>query len=221
MNNITLPATIILAGATKSGKSYFCKNTLMPLLKGQYTHLVICSPNLNVNHDFDFVKDNDKNVFKVSNNISTAVGEMIDSQKKIFEMREMDLIKDKDIPRILCILDDCIGESILRGERSLMARFGIQSRHYYMSFVIMTQRIAGLPRQLRINAAYMIAFSVMNYTELERLVLEYCPKKFHKQFQKKLIDIYSIPFNFLFIDNFERKIKDRIYVNGVERVEWE
>lgn len=221
MNKIKLPGTIILAGATKSGKSYYCKNTLMPLLKGQYNTLIICSPNLNINHDYDFIEADDKRIWKINSRISDAVEEVISSQQKIFELRELEMIKDKDIPRILIILDDCIGERILRGERSLMAKFGIQSRHYYISFVIMTQRIASLPRQLRINSGYMICFSVMNYTELERIVLEYCPKKYHKQFQEKLIDIYSIPYNFLFIDNFERNIRQRIHLNGTELLSFE
>lgn len=218
--SIKLPCNIILVGCTKAGKSVHCKDVLLPVLRPQVDVLVICSPTL-INGDYDHIKADDKTVFKVENDISLAVEELIHSQKKLFEMRQAGLIKDKEIPRILLILDDCISERILRGESSLMAKFAVKSRHYYISTIIMSQRINALPRQLRLNSAYFMCFTIMGYSELERVMLEYTPKKYHKQFQDKMISIFQVPFSYLFVDNFERDITKRMYQDADKLITWD
>jgi hypothetical protein len=174
-----------------------------------------------LNGDYNHIEADDKKVFKVSENISFAVEELIGSQRKLFDMREMGMIKDKEIPRILLILDDCISERILMGERSSMAKFAIKSRHYYISTILMTQRVNAVPRQVRLNSAYFVCFSVMAFSELERVMMEYCPKKYHKNFQDKMIRLFQVPFNYLFVDNFERDITKRVYENGDVLIDWE
>jgi len=217
--NIKLPCNILLVGSTKSGKSTHCIKVLFPVLKPQADVLVICSPTM-INGDYDFLEADDKKIFKVAENISFAVEELISSQRKLFEMREMGVIKDKEIPRILLVLDDCLDERILRGESSTMAKFATKSRHYYISTIIMSQRVNALPRQLRLNSAYFICFSVMGYSELERVMLEYVPKKFHKNFQDKMIKLFEVPFSYLFVDNFERNISNRVYENADKLIVW-
>jgi len=86
--------------------------------------------------------------------------------------------------------------------------------------VIMSQRVNAIPRQLRLNAGYFIAFTVSGYSELERIMTEYVSKKYHKQFQDKMIEIFTTPFNHLFVDNFERDITKRMFKNGEEIVDW-
>jgi len=40
--DIKLPANILLVGSTKGGKSKFCKDVLLPILRPQVDVLVIC-----------------------------------------------------------------------------------------------------------------------------------------------------------------------------------
>jgi len=217
--NITLPANILLAGATMSGKSHFTNKTLLPALKGQFDVLIICSPTLDVNGDYDHITDDQKTVFKISENIPEAISELIHSQQKLFKSMNQKMITKDQIPRILVILDDCLGNKIF-DDRGILSKFAIKSRHYRMSFICMTQRIAGISRQYRVNSAYVFLFSVMNFTEIERFILEMVPKKFQKGFQEKLIDIYSTKYNFVFVNSREQSIKKRIFKNGTDLIEF-
>lgn len=219
-NEIQLPANILLIGSTKAGKSHYCKHTLLPALAGQFDKLIICSPTLNVNGDYDYLRSDDKTIFKVQENITEAVSELIDSQKKMFQQKQMGMLKKEQIPRLLLIIDDCLGERLLDGERSLLSKFAVKSRHYLISMIIMSQRVNAIPRQLRLNSGYFIAFTVSGYSELERIMMEYVSKKYHKVFQNKMIDIFTTPYNHLFIDNFERDITQRMYKNGSELIDW-
>jgi len=220
VNEIKLPANILLVAMTNGGKSYYCSHTLLPQIGKQIDRLVIMSPTLELNGDYDHIEADDKSVFKVSRNISGAFEEIIQSQSSLFDSYKMGMIKKSQIPQVCVILDDCISERILRGESSVVSKFAIKSRHYRISLIIMSQRINALPRQLRLNCKYFICFSVAGYSELERVMLEYVPKAYHKLFQNKMIEIFSVPYNHLFIDNFERDIRKRMYLNGEEMIDW-
>jgi len=221
VNEIKVPCNILLVAMTNGGKSHYCVHKLLPQLGKQIDRLVIMSPTLELNGDYDHIKADDKSVFKVSKNISDAFEEIIKSQSALFDSYKMGMIKKSQVPQVCVILDDCISERILQGERSVVSKFSIKSRHYRISLVIMTQRINALPRQLRLNCKYFICFSVAGYSELERVMLEYVPKRYHRLFQDKMLDIFSVPFNHLYIDNYERDIRKRMFVNGNEMIDWD
>ena len=220
LNELTLPANILLAGASGSGKSYWTRHTLLPIIKGQYDILVICSPTLDVNGDYDFIEEKPNKIFKVQHNIPQAIAELIDSQADLFKQFNSKIIKRDQIPRICVILDDCLSSNVF-DDRGILSKFAIKSRHYQMSFICMTQRIAGISRQFRINCSYFTGFSVMCYSELERIVMEYVPKKFQKGFQDKLIDLYDTKYNFIFINNREQQISNRLFKNGTELIQFD
>lgn len=219
MESIKLPTNILLTANTKGGKSHYAINTLLPLLKGQYDVLVICSPNL-LNGDYDKFIADDKTIFKVGKKITQAVDELIESQEKLFKMKKEGLLKQTQIPRILIILDDCLGQALLKGENSLMSSFAIRSRHLLMSFVIMTQKLRGMPRQVRLNCGYMVLFSVSNYSELEQVLDEYVCRKYRKAFREYVLELYKTPYNHLFISNFVSNPLERIWVNGTDQVDF-
>jgi len=214
-----LPANILLVGATKSGKSYYCKNTLIPSLQGQYDILVIACPNM-INGDFDHLVSDDRTIFKVEKGIPSAIKELISSQERHYEMFKAGVIKRKQIPRVLVVLDDCMGNSLFRGEMSVMAKFAIRSRHLKMSFIIMAQRLRGIPRQVRLNCGYCMIFSVMNYSEVEQVIEEYCPKKYKTMMREKALEIYQTDYNFLAFNNFERNPTKRIWLNGRDLIDF-
>ena len=221
MEKIKLPANIVLVGSTGSGKSYGFKHKILPMLEGQYDKLIICSPTLNVNGDYDDFEADEKTIFKVEDDISGEIKGLIKQQKLIFKSYQKGHIKKNQIPRLLVVLDDCLNETMFDSNRGFLPKFAIMSRHYYISFVIMAQRAKGVPRTLRINSAYMFLYTVLNYSELEAIIEEYIPKKFKKQFLDKCLEIYSVKYNHLFINNRNQNIHERIYLNGTELIKFE
>lgn len=197
LKQIKLPTNILVAGSTGSGKSRFILDHLLPALKGQYDVLVIVSPTLKVNHDYDGYEEDEETIFKIDEKINEAIAEMIDTQKKFYKQAEQGFIKEKDIPSVLIILDDCLNHI---NTNKVLNKFSIMSRHYKMSWLITTQRLASIPRQLRINCSHMFAFSMLNYSEFERIGMEYIPKKYHKGFQERLLDAYQEPYNFIYFN---------------------
>ena len=157
LKNLTLPANILLCGASGAGKSFWTRHTLIPILKDQYDILVICSPTMDINGDYDFIEEKPNKVFKIQHNIPQAIEELIDSQIELFKQFNSEIIKKNQIPRICCILDDCLSSNVF-DDRGSLSKFAIKSRHYLMSFVCMTQRLAGISRQFRINCAFFLLF---------------------------------------------------------------
>jgi len=71
-----------------------------------------------------------------------------------------------------------------------------------------------------VNCGLFVCFSVMAFTELERVMLECVSKKHHKQFQEILLKIYNEPYNYLVSNNREQAINKRIWKNGTEMIEF-
>jgi len=220
MNDIKLPSNILIGGSTAAGKSFYLRNTLLPSLKGQYDVLVVFSPTMDVNGDYDYLKEDEKTIFKVSNRIYEATEEIIATQTKMFKQAKEGFIVKDDIPRVLLIYDDCLNSRVFN-DKGLLSKFAIKSRHYKVSILVTTQRIAGISRQFRLNCSQYIFFSVLNYSELERIVLESVPKKYQKGIQDRLIDLYKTDFAFLFVNNRVRDPSKRFFISGETLMEFE
>ena len=218
--DLKLPANIIVAGASGSGKTTFIKNVLLPKIKPQYDKLIICSSTLSINHDFDNFKEDNNKIYKVEDDIEETVMEIIDNQKYFYKLYNQGLLKEKQIPRIVILLDDLCNSRIF-SPNGFLTKWSIKTRHYKISLIITTQRIAAIGRQLRVNCAILVCFSVMAFTELERIILECVSKKYHKKMTDILLDIYSKDYNYLISNNREQNIKKRIWKNGTELIEFE
>ena len=217
---LKLPANIIVAGASGSGKTTFIKKVLLPKIKPQYDKLIICSSTLSINHDFDNYKEDNDKIYKVEDDIEECVMEVIDRQKEFYKMYNSGFLKEKQIPRIVILLDDLCNSRIF-SPNGFLTKWSIKTRHYKISLIITTQRIAAIGRQLRCNSAVMVLFSVMSFTELERMMMECVSKKYHKKMQEVLLDIYSKDYNYLISNNREQNIKKRIYKNGTEQIDFD
>jgi hypothetical protein len=220
MIDIILPCNIIIAGSTMSGKSYFIINNLLPKILPQIDRLIICSSTLSINNDYkQKYAENGKTIFHIEKNIQESVKEIFQTQKDFYKLRNEGVLKNDQIPSIAIICDDLCNNPLFY-PNGYLSKESIRSRHYKISIIITTQRICAIGRVLRLNSAYFICFSTMNYTELERVMLEFCPKKYHKQMQDKLMEIYSIKYNYLLTDNRQQDIGKRIYKNGNELIEF-
>ncbi len=228
IQDIKLPSTTTIYAQTGAGKTHFIKNTLMPLLKGQYDVLVIMCPTMNLTNDYDWIeedeppsncKDRVQTIFKISENISDSLQEIIETQTKLIDESKSEVIEEDQVPRILIILDDCLGSKILK-QNGMLNKFSAKSRHYKISFIITSQTMNGIPTTLRINSKYVICMSVASYTELEKVALRYVPKKHQREFQKTIEELFDEKYNYIFIDNSEQRISLRLWKNGTELMKW-
>lgn len=215
INDVILPANYIIAGATNSGKTYFTKNTLLPLLKGKYDYLVICSPTMELSGDFSEFEPSNR-LFKLSKeeDIVRGVQQAIEDQENNFTLLKQHLIKRNNIPNIVVILDDCISIQGLFGVNGILSNWIYKNRHIKLSFVIMTQRICSIPRIVRLNSAYFFLFSCCNYSEIERMLIEYVPASKKQRFKERVEEIYDEKYNYIFINNLEQSVRKRMFING-------
>ncbi len=214
-----LPCNVIISGSTKSGKSYLTTNLLRDQLIPQVDYLIIFSPTIKIGNDYQEFKENDDEekgvvIKKFSENFREIFDEVVVSQKHILEQHKNNV---EEIPSILFIFDDMLGDPMLRLGGKL-DKFSSRSRHYNISMFILVQKITAIPRTLRLNTANTILFNCANYSELERFLEEYCPKKYKKTLQNHLEEIYNQDYNFILTQNFCRKLKDRLLLNGDENI---
>lgn len=185
------------------------------MLKGQYDRLVIFSPTLDINGDYDFLEEDDNTIFKVSSKIFEATNELIQSQTNFFKQVKEGFLEKENVPRVVLIYDDCLNNRVFN-DKGPISQFAIKARHYKISIIATTQRIAGISRQFRINCSHCIFFSVMNYSELERIILEQVPQKYKKIVQEKLMDLFKMDYAFIHINNKIRDPLNRFFINGTD-----
>ena len=183
----------------------------------QTDYLIILSPTCDISSDWDeFPEQSDPKrglvVQKFNDDFKNVINEMIESQKRLLQHYPL-----KNIPSVVMIIDDCLGTSILR-LGGLLDKFSVSSRHYNMSMFVLVQKIVGCPRTFRLNSAYCILFNCANYTELERFLSEFVPKKHKKLLENNLEEIYNQDYNFILTKNFERKLSNRLWLNGEENI---
>lgn len=215
MIHLDLPCNVLMAGSTMSGKSFLLKKILKEQVLKSADYIIIMSPTCLISGDWsepmwDDQLDPKKGlvVQKFDTGFKTIIQEMMESQLRLLQSKKLN-----EIPHIVMILDDCLGDSILN-QNGLMAKFSTFSRHYHMTTFILVQQITACPRTYRINAKYCIMFNSSNFSELERFLDEYVPKKYKKLLETHLEDIYNQDFNFILTQNFCRKLSDRLLVNG-------
>lgn len=216
------PSTILICGSTMSGKTTLLKKLLKEQLLAYHDYIYIFSPTINLSLDFEEFKENSTiEEGRVLRKFSNPT-EFKTHIKSIYQQQE-DLFKNygkKEVPNVLCILDDAINEKLL-SPNGYISKMSISSRHYNVSLVILSQRIAAIPRQIRINAKYVFLFSSSNFSELQRFLDEFVPKRYKKNFENKLIDIFNEPYNYILCKCFEPKLKERLYLNGNELLHFE
>ena len=217
MIDLQLPSNILIAGSTRSGKTHLTKKILDSGVLAKTDYLIIFSPTANISGDWDKYRLNDNpkygRVIQIFDDVSafnSILMEMISSQKELLKHHSKN-----EIPSIIIILDDCLNTNILR-QRGLIDQFSVSSRHYNMSMFILVQKIRGAPKTLRLNCAYFILFSCSNFLELQTALEEFVPRKFRKNIEKHIVEIYNIPYNYILCDCFNPRMKDRLRLNGEE-----
>lgn len=214
---IELPCNIAIYGATRTGKTYLTKKLLREQLLAQIDVLIILSTTSDLSGDFDEFKDNTNpdhglvvQKFNAPELFPRVINEVVQQSEGLHKNH---YVKKKDIPRTLIILDDCIGLNVLR-YRGLVDKLSTRNRHLQISFLVLCQRITGVPRTFRVNTRVVILFNTPNLTELERLLEEYTPKRYRMLVRDSLPTIFDTSYNFILVDTFSTRQRERLYLNG-------
>lgn len=215
----------VISGATQSGKTYIMKKLLNEQLMDDNEYIIILSPTAHISGDWDEYKEymipsrgdvprNERRppgpVFQVHHDVnlfSSIVKEIMDISESIMKRDK------KKAPRILLIIDDCLGHSILR-LGGLLDGYSTASRHFRVSIYVLIQKCVGTPRTFRINCRYMLFFNAANFSEIQRILSEYVPVKLRAQVMDKLEEIFEQPYSFVLCDNFENRLRHRLWLNG-------
>lgn len=219
MNDIKPHFNMVVSGATQSGKTYLTKQLLKHQLLKLFDYIIILSPTGNISHDWDepYLKENHnpkkgKVIQKFESDFQAVIQEVIATKKKLLQHHPR-----HKVPDTLIILDDLAGDKILR-LGGFLDKISVSTRHYNVSMMILVQKITAVPRTFRVNTKYMVLFNATNFSELERFVVEYVPKRFQKILYSHIEEIFNEPYNFIFCNNFATQVKNRLYLNGIDNL---
>ena len=192
MNFTLLENTIVICGMRRSGKSELARILIMNEKK-KFNHIFAISPTNKCNKFYDeFVEE--KNI------ISNYSGEWVD--QLFVQMENVNLGKNKNSENIintLLIIDDSASNEGFKTNNSLEKLFTI-GRHYFISVLLICQRIKSLSTTCRINTNFLLC-GLLNKQSTDLLIHEYAlgdieSKKF-KEIYKKAVE----NFGFLIINN--------------------
>lgn len=210
---LILPSNMVFSGTTKSGKTTLMKKLLKDEIKSDY--LFILSPTLELSSDWDdFETNSSRQVYKKSTDFVKVLKEIFEKQESVIKRKR----KTHKIPHIVIVLDDLLATNVL-ANGSYISKMSISARHYNISILVAVQRLAGLSRQFRLNAAYLFLFNPSNLSEAHRFISENIPPRHKKAFENKIEDIFNKPYNYIKVSAFGNA-KERIYVNGIELIKF-
>lgn len=208
---IQIPFNMIIAGHTNSGKTYLLKQILRSIIP-EFDIIVIMSQTLHLNDDFEEWKENTNPkrgpiIYKYDDHFETHLKQIIEESRGLVERNK------EDAPDVLIVFEDQANQPITAFQGAI-DRFALLSRHHKISMIITTQRIAAIGRTIRLNTRYMVMFNASNFSELERFLEENVSQKYKKAIREHAEDIYSQPYTYVLIRNFETNHSKRLFING-------
>lgn len=212
---LELPANICICASTMGGKTHLTKRLINEQLLKQLDALVILSPTLDLSGDWNEYKEqHDLRYGKIIQKFSkksefpTIISEILEQNEGIIKN-----LGRSEAPNVVIVVDDCIGHSMLRPNR-LLDNLSTRSRHLKVSLIVLSQKITAIPRIFRLNCRYFIMFQAVNFSEMERFIEELASKSIRRPLRDKINEIYNEPFNFILVQCFANKIRERMYLNG-------
>lgn len=216
---IETPGNVLLAGATRSGKTYHVRKMMREYLLKEMDKVIILSPTAHLSNDFhEFSKSKKVKLFTDPPEFKGIVDELITKLEKLKQLSQSKKFKGlKRSPNVLLIIDDALGLDVLK-PRGRIDSISVSSRHLGLSIMVLIQKLTAIPRTFRTNCKYIYFFNVVNFKELEMILEEYTPRKYKKQLMKKLEEIFNIPHTHIMSKNFENKLTQRLWLNSKENL---
>ena len=156
-----LPATGILIGPSKSGKTVALISMILEQYRGCFERIYLFSPSINVDDGWRPVKKHIEDTMKVNtdreqvyfeNWDEAALRRIIDQQRKITQVSKQ--MKMKQLYQILILIDDTADSPNLRkrtGDSALDTLF-VRRRHFQISTWVSTQKLRLISNAVRVNA---------------------------------------------------------------------
>jgi hypothetical protein len=197
---------ISISAPRQSGKSYLIKHLIKTHFVHTYDHIVIMCPSIDLNEDYDELEIYD-NVRLISDVTAKNINKLFDEQcackKRVKKLHKEGLEPRTECPSTLLVLDDCIDSGVINfhGAGDKVAERG---RHCNMSVIYSSQRQSAISRSIRLNSNYFISFSPFSVSELEQFLEQFVARSTRKQLRGLIEDIYSVPYQFLILDNNEK-----------------
>ena len=194
------PFTLCITAPTKSGKTVTIANMIYRWLKPEFDEIIYISPTItidktletNIKKDDEIVKISDKEDLK---NIDDILEELSESQEKLGDEKK----------NILIVLDDMI--SYFKKTKSTLNDLPSLSRHYNISFIVVSQVYSAFPPRLRKNAHYHIIYKIINKKDLQAIKEEIGSN--FEDFDELYSESTKEKYSFLYLDNTEMKAYKR------------
>lgn len=136
------------------------------------------------------------------NRLDIFLKEIMDDQMKRLDEVDSKTGKQKEMQRILIILDDCLG---YLNTNNALPNICTRYRHYNMSFIITSQSFRRLPLVIRNCANQVVFFKMNNEQEVEKLFDEYL-SAYHPNAINIAKSITSTKYNFVYLNHDELKL---------------
>ena len=194
MDEIKPQFVLTVTGPKESGKTTWLRELIQDHLLDMFPKIIVMSPTLDLSGDFDFLREQEKSEFFLSEDPSEydeQMQEIINTQRFLIERDKAD--------NVLIVLDDCATESICK-QNSILDKFCIRHRHYLISLIIVGHKFrgnCGLPTGLRSQINSNIIFNPSSMSELELLLKEAVLSDHLKEAKKRAVEVFSSKFNYI------------------------
>jgi hypothetical protein len=191
--------TLLMVAPTCSGKSVLLCNMLKNVLFGYHNvfeQIYYISPTVmlddtlkSIAKDDEIVKIHDVEELEMVDHI---LSDIVKEQKK----------KDEDERKnILVVLDDMISYF---SNHSVLNNLPALSRHYKISFIVLTQVYSALPSRFRKNTTHLIVFKLYNKKDLKAVEDEIGSN--YPNFIEEYNEATKEKYNFLYLNNTNKEI---------------
>lgn len=223
---------MMLPAPKNSGKSTFIKTFLRCDMANYYTYIIIVCPTLKLNRDYDEFKEDKRftflskpkesditDLFKRQYECKATVKEREDLRIKLYykndEIPVDQLYPAICMPKTLLIVDDCLDSGLMQFG-GVLDTYAARGRHSDLAVMATTQRFKGMSSTLRINADFVAVFTPYSVVECEKFFEEFVSQSDRKALRLMLKKIFSIPFDFIFVNNTLRSYCDKLFITNAE-----
>ena len=238
-----IPFSMYVVAQKGGGKSTTIIQLLKNPLKGKFNRIFWVSPTANLDEKIQLLKE-ERNLLAKNENLlallkrmkkkKTIMGDGLDIDYKT-EMDSSDFKSKLDIlflqeiineqkyiisefgkkfaDNILIVFDDSVLDDILKDKKFIEILF--QSRHYKLSFIIISQSYKALAKKVRINTSQLLLYETGNSKELREIYEENNNGVSFEKFMNFYQEAIKIPYNFLNINN--DNFLNRRFISGFNK----
>jgi hypothetical protein len=191
--------SLLMVAPSNSGKSVLLANMLKNVLYGYdnvFEDIYYISPTVMLDDTLKAIAKDDE-IVKIHEPEELEMVDMILSDI-VKEQKGKDV---EDRKNVLVVLDDMISYF---SNHSVLNNLPSISRHYRISFIVLTQVYSAYPRRARLNLSHIIIFKLYNKKDLKSLEEELGSN------YENFIEHYNIAtkekYNFLYLNNTDKSV---------------